>query len=76
MIKIICIKSVKHPISKKAVKERVMYFTDSDSFYTKEIINIFIGQKETDYLAPFFKEDFITLEQFREQQINKILNDD
>ena len=78
MIKVVCIESCKFVRTKKSVKKGVIYYTLPDYFFSFvwSIIPIYNDSEGADIVAIFHKEKFITLEELRNQQIDKILNND
>jgi hypothetical protein len=78
MIKIICIESYKFTRTKKSVKKGTIYYTVPDYFFSFiwEIIPIYNDSEGADFVATFRKKNFITLDKWREQQIDKILGND
>jgi len=78
MIKIICIESYKFARTKKSVKKGVIYYTVPDYFFSFSwtIIPIYNDYEGADFVATFHKDKFITLDEWRNQQIDKILKND
>lgn len=74
MIKVLCIEYYKHKYTKREVKKGIVYFTYPNYFYNKwDVIPIF-EKEDSDYLlSTFYKKYFITLDEWRNQQIDKIL---
>ena len=75
MIKVFCIKSFKYSVSKKEIIKGNIYFTISVITTPNwSIIPIYNNNEE--FLGTFHKMDFITLDEWRDQQIDKILEND
>ena len=77
MIKVVCIETNKHQYTKKEIKKGVIYLTYPNYFYsTWDIIPIFENEDSENLFSTFFKKYFISLEEWREQRISKILEND
>ena len=74
MIKVICIKNHNDFIDEaQGIKKGVIYFTYNDYFIVNNIIHVYTSPKNETYLGTFLKYHFLTLDEWREQKINKIL---
>ena len=76
LIKLICVKDTKS-YDTTIEKGDIVYSNQYYEPYIENNIAIFISSQETTIVLGYYKAiDFLPLDKFREQQIDKILNDD